>query len=739
MTLRTLPLRIEHIDDETLRSYVNRLATELQTTVGATLRATGLLVEDTQAERSGFGVDLTPDRLHRLCFTTGLSEVQARGLLFRRLDRTALDLSSCQADDPATFRGFGHEVNVFANGSHACPRCLERDGAWRMRWRLPWSFCCPRHGCLLLTHCPGCSQRLHLHDKQSMLPPFRRIVPRQGACDNPPPRGRSRHGSFEPCLYDLTPLRTADVSCLIEVQRRLHQVVNGAVVTVGGTLVDSLQFLRDVRCLLELVMSGIDPDELPGIPQPALDALAEYQARWDHARTASLPGRYASVAGRLEDPALMAALLPVVLDIVDEPSPEALADRLVPLLDRGYQRKRHPGNWALWRRKNSEALQVALDDAHTRSSYASFRSRIGLAGPGGRVRPQLADLETRHVPQAFWLTPYCGQLAEMLPGVGAGTGRMLCSTLLVRLIKPGMSWPQAAAQLGLGTRKCAQTADNVLWALSMKGNIEEFADRLRAIARDQARKDPIDYRQRRAVLADWPGLTKDMWADVCAVTGARNFASSAVYASVWMWAELTGGYYKHCPLLTDVPACQRSLHGHDKSRRTIWATYCARNRRMCPAVADVLHDVAATILTTLQAGRTPTRAAVRRTLADLDGSRLKHSAPLVLQRVAEGLGRSVEDLMPPRRKYVAERDLALLVVCSITGRKQVELCAELDLGWKAVNGGYCRAARRVREDPDAAQKFRRLVASHGGPADVALPELRASGRAVNAGGRTRER
>lgn len=739
MTLRTLPLRIEYIDDETLRSYVNRLATELQTTVGATLRATGLLVEDTQAERSGFGVDLTPDRLQRLCFTTGLSEAQARGLLFRRLDRTALDLSTCQPDDPATFRGFGHEVNVFANGSHACPRCLERDGAWRMRWRLPWSFCCPRHGCLLLTHCPGCSQRLHLHHKQSMLPPFRRIVPRRGVCDNPPPRGRSRHGSFEPCLHDLTPLRTADVSCLIEVQRRLHQVVNGAVVTVGGTFVESLQFLRDVRCLLELVMSGTDPDELLGIPQPALDALTEYQARWDHAREASLPGRYARVAGRLEDPALMAALLPIVLDIVDEPSPEALADRLVPLLDRGYQRRRHTANWALWRRKNSEALQVALDDAHTRSSYASFRSRIGLAGPGGRVRPQLTDLETRHVPQAFWVAPYCEQLSRMLPGVSADTGRMLCSALLVRLIEPGTSWPHAAAQLGLGTRHCNQTADNVLWALSRQGKIEEFSDGLRAIARDQARKDPIDYRQRRAVLADWRGLTKEMWTDVCAFTGGRNYVRSAVYASVWIWTELTGGYYKHCPLLTDVPTSLRSLHGHDKSRRTIWATYCASSRRVSPVVAEVLHAVAATVLRARQAGRTPSRAAVRRTLADLAGSRWTQSAPQILHRVAESLGRSIEDLTPPRRKYVAERDLALLVVRCITGHKQVDLCAELDLGWKAVNGGCCRAVRRVREDPHAAEQFRRLVASHGGPTDIALPELGARGRAVDAGGRARER
>ena len=87
--------------------------------------------------------------------------------------------------------------------------------------------------------------------------------------------------------------------------------------------------------------------------------------------------------------------------------------------------------------------------AHTRTSFASFRSRIGIAGPGARVRAPIADLEARNVPQAFWIEPYRERLADLLPGVSEANGRMLCSALLVRLIEPGTSWPQAAALLGL--------------------------------------------------------------------------------------------------------------------------------------------------------------------------------------------------------------------------------------------------------------------------------------------------
>ncbi|MEU8960516.1 TniQ family protein [Streptomyces sp. NPDC048491] len=35
-----------------------------------------------------------------------------------------------------------------------CPRCLARNGRWRLEWRLPWSFACLDHVIYLCNRCP---------------------------------------------------------------------------------------------------------------------------------------------------------------------------------------------------------------------------------------------------------------------------------------------------------------------------------------------------------------------------------------------------------------------------------------------------------------------------------------------------------------------------------------------------------------------------------------------------------
>ncbi|MYS18890.1 TniQ protein, partial [Streptomyces sp. DvalAA-14] len=45
-------------------------------------------------------------------------------------------------------------------GSRYCPDCLEEKGdRWPLAWRLPWTFACQQHGCLLIDFCPGCHGR----------------------------------------------------------------------------------------------------------------------------------------------------------------------------------------------------------------------------------------------------------------------------------------------------------------------------------------------------------------------------------------------------------------------------------------------------------------------------------------------------------------------------------------------------------------------------------------------------
>ena len=720
--MRTLPIRVDYIDGESLRSYISRLATALGVPVGQTLLATGVLREDERQWIAGFGIDLSDDRLRRLCHTTGLSELRARSMLVRRFDQTALDLSTHRLEDPGSYRGFGHHTTLFSNASHACPRCLEDDAAWRLHWRFPWSFCCPRHGCLLVARCPGCSQRTYRSRYSSMHAPYHSIIPQPGRCENPPPRGRGGSNRPCPCPFDLTSIASPDVSQIVDVQCALHEIVDGKPGTVGGSPVPSLQFLRDLRLVADLVLLGAEAEHLAGIPAPAVQALLDHQVSHEQARRQAPPGRYIVLAPRYEDPALMAALLTVGLGILAEPTMDAVADRLLPLFERGRSRG-HRRHWDAWRRGSSPRLQLALDVAHTRTSFVSFRSRIGIAGPGARVRAPLADLEVRHVPQAFWIEPYRERLADLLPGVSEATGRMMCSALLVRLIEPGTPWPHAAARLGLGMRNARATADSALTRFSGMGTVDELAARLRSIACEHAKAGPVDYQERRRLFADWGGLSDRTWADACAASGYKvPTRLGRVNASAWIWTELTGGYHKHCHLLTAVPAAERRLHGGDETFKGTWEMYRYFKRHALPATRTALEAAGMSILEDLQAGRTASERRLRRALADLDGSMIKHDPKAVLARLADGLGRSVDDLVAPGA-CVADRDLAMLALRQITGRRQTELCAELDLGWEAVHGGSSRAAQRVREDRAELRRFQDLVAASGGPARAEIPPV----------------
>jgi DNA-directed RNA polymerase specialized sigma24 family protein len=711
---------VDYIDGESLRSYISRLATALGVPVGQTLLATGVLREDEKQRIAGFGIDLSDERLRRLCHTTDLSELQARSMLVRRFDQTALDLSTHRLEDPGSYRGFGHHTTLFSNASHACPRCLEDDAAWRLHWRFPWSFCCPRHECLLVARCPGCSQRTHRSRYSSMHAPYHSIIPQPGRCENAPQRGRNGSHRACPCPFDLTSVESPDMSLIVNVQRALHEIVDGAPGAVGGSRVSSLQFLRDLRLVTELVLFGVDAEHMAGIPAPAVQALRDHRVSHEQALRQAPPGRYTNVAPRYEDPALMAALLPVGLEILAEPTGDALADGLVPLLERGGSRgnRRH---WDAWRRGSSSQLRRALDIAHTRTSFASFRSRIGIAGPGARVGTPLADLEVRHVPQAFWIEPYRERLADMLPGVSEATGRMVCSVLLVRLIEPGTSWSRAAAELGLGEWRAKWSAGNALKHLTGEGAIDELATRLRVIAREQTKAGAVDYQERRRLFADWGGLSARTWADVCGAVGYRfPTRIGRVNASAWIWTECTGGYFKHCPLLTDVPAADRRLLGDTESLDVPWTMYSRFKRNALAATRTALELVGAVILQDLQAGREASERRLRRALANFDGSMLRHDPKAVLAALAGGLGRTVEDLLSSGA-CVADRDLALLALREITGRAQTDLCADLNLSWSVVNNGCRRAAQRVREDRVELRRFRDLVAANGGPTRAEIP------------------
>lgn len=91
-------------------------------------------------------------------------------------------------DDTGRFTGASPWGRVY--GSRFCPDCLAASGgAWKLRWRLVWTFACLQHRCLLVDRCPRCGggQRYRYR--------VRHAAARPGQCANPAvgtPRGDSR-------------------------------------------------------------------------------------------------------------------------------------------------------------------------------------------------------------------------------------------------------------------------------------------------------------------------------------------------------------------------------------------------------------------------------------------------------------------------------------------------------------------------------------------------------------------
>lgn len=88
-------------------------------------------------------------------------------------------------------RATTHTARVWLAGSTYCPLCLaEDDGAWRLRWRIPWITTCLRHGvhlhgtCRICGGVPGLGNSLH-----GSAPPRVKAAPEGRICPHPEPGG----------------------------------------------------------------------------------------------------------------------------------------------------------------------------------------------------------------------------------------------------------------------------------------------------------------------------------------------------------------------------------------------------------------------------------------------------------------------------------------------------------------------------------------------------------------------
>ncbi len=106
---------------------------------------------------------LSPAQSQSLAAVTGVPPESLEAMTLSRYDGAALRL------DPESHRLDPKFPFGPLSRSRFCPACIrETDGRWQLRWRLGWSFACPRHDCLLVDFCTKCGKH------QRLTQPYRR-------------------------------------------------------------------------------------------------------------------------------------------------------------------------------------------------------------------------------------------------------------------------------------------------------------------------------------------------------------------------------------------------------------------------------------------------------------------------------------------------------------------------------------------------------------------------------------
>jgi len=521
--VRTLPLRLSPINGESLPGYVARYSHTFQFPPGDMLRALGLDGGSGIVLAAGrYGAWLTPRQLEHVAFATGIAPARIERMLLSRFAGRAFRQPTGSLDIALAAAAQGHEALIRC--SRLCPRCLREHGAWLIGWQLGWSFACVAHRVLLVRRCPSCDTVPKAAVRDSWP------SDRSGPLSDPT---RCAHRSGRRlCRCRLASADTPTVSdAALAAQRRINALLDGELTpTLAGVQLDPPIYLRDLLTLCNLLHR--------------------------HARPPAQRSSTARSGRRLHDhPADLAAVLPEALALADLPDPDALVQALRELAD---QRYRDDGLTLLASKTGpmSEQLSAVLRRAVSQAAWASASRQLGLH-PGAHRRPDDLDqrLQPRHVPQLFWAEDYQRGIARLFDfdDFTHWLGRRFCSVLLARMLTP-LDWQGAVRYLDFPERFINDGYNTTFAKLRTNGRFDELAIRVKAIANQHATTGLVDFKQRRANLADWNGIDVDCWH----LLQPRPRPLSPFWrtdmpvrrrrASLWLWCHLTSGHERAAPM-----------------------------------------------------------------------------------------------------------------------------------------------------------------------------------------------
>jgi hypothetical protein len=254
-----------------------------------------------------------------------------------------------------------------------------------------------------------------------------------------------------------------------------------------------------------------------------------------------------------DDPGTLAAVLPVALELADLPDRRSLVDAV-----RGRAERRHHQDGSTIRVGQlghaPDTMRDALRHALSEAVWSPPLTRIGLH-PRAHRRPVDLDhrLHARHVPQLLWADDYREQIAALFDfdDFTHWHARRICSLLLARMLTP-LDWDAAVRYLDFPETFINKGYNTTTVKLRAIGRFDELLHRVKQIANHHAEHELIDYKHRRAQLADWTGIDRDTWQLLQHRPGQNRWRgdtpSRRARASVWLWCQLTSGHERAAPI-----------------------------------------------------------------------------------------------------------------------------------------------------------------------------------------------
>lgn len=522
--VRTLPIRLDPLPEESLDSWLEALARRSATSWGDLLAAVGLTYEsDCETRRAECWLELSSRQSAVLCHATGIAP---------RLARLMTLTSLMAVPDGAQFP---HSTRL--PGSRFCPACLaERDGRWRLWWRLRWAFACPRHACLLVDECPTC------HRSQRLRPHPRDLVPDPALCTRSSPDGGRKPDRCRSRLASAPAERLGTDHPAVTLQERILTILAAGSVSDGiyaDSPVSGEVFVRDLTALGQRALRYADPIELRTRVPRDLWQRFEQAASQRPRRAGTLPPWALTGSSPAVAAAAAACLaLPILLSDTRDLAGERLRWLVTSMRRRGLTVSASNVGWG---RNVSDALiSVQL------SSLAPFlgpvehlRYRRCTARPRSKCpTPQVH----RFLPAALW-PQWAFRFAT--GGIGFEHLRMALSVAVVLV---GSRIPVPSACVLLGESSKSQAVSRVLQKLYARPDWDAYAVTLIGLNEAlSARAGPVDYERRRAL--DYTGLLlEEQWHTICHdITTPIGRSIKARLHRCWLFERITGSPALSCP------------------------------------------------------------------------------------------------------------------------------------------------------------------------------------------------